>query len=47
MPAKTEQHFLVEVGRDGTMSLTEAGSLEPVAVGQELQTILTPFLRGL
>ncbi len=47
LPGKAEQHFHVEVGRDGTMSLTEAGSVEPVPVGNEVETILKPFLKGL
>ena len=47
LPGKAEQHFHVEVGRDGTMSLTEASSLEPVPVGEEIETILKPFLKGL
>jgi hypothetical protein len=47
MPGKAEQHFHVEVGRDGTMSLTETSSLEPVPVGAESETLLKSFLRGL
>jgi hypothetical protein len=47
LPGKTEQHFHVEVGRDGTMSLTEAGSLEPVPAGDEIETLLKTFLKGL
>jgi hypothetical protein len=47
MPGKAEQHFRVEVGRDGTLSLTEAGSLGPVAVGDEIETLVKSFLKGL
>jgi hypothetical protein len=47
LPGKAEQHFHVEVGRDGTMSLTEASSLEPVPLGKEIETILKTFLKGL
>ena len=47
LPDSAEQHFHLEVGRDGTMSLTEAGSLEPVPVGDEIETILKAFLKGL
>jgi hypothetical protein len=47
LPGKAEQHFHVEVGRDGTMSLTEARSLDPVPVGNEIEVLLKPFLKGL
>jgi hypothetical protein len=47
LPGKTEHHFRVEVGRDGTMSLTQASSLQPVPVGDEIEVMLKPFLRGL
>jgi hypothetical protein len=47
LPGKAEKHFHVEVGRDGTMSLTEASSLDPVPVGTEIEVILKLFLKGL
>ena len=47
LPGKAEQHFHVEVGRDGTMSLTETSTLEPVPVGDEIETLLKAFLKGL
>ena len=47
LPGKAEQHFHVEVGRDGTLSLTEVVNLEPVAPGGEIEMILKPFLKGL
>ena len=47
LPGDAEQHFHVEVGRDGTMSLTEASRLEPVPVGNEIETLLKTFLKAL
>jgi hypothetical protein len=47
LPGKAEQHFHVEVGRDGTMSLTEATSLDPIPVGDEIETLIKPFLKSL
>jgi hypothetical protein len=47
LPGKAEKHFHVEVGRDGTMSLTEARSLDPVPVGDEIEALVKPFLKGL
>jgi hypothetical protein len=47
LPGKAEKHFHVEVGRDGTMSLTETSALEPVAPGTETELMLKPFLKGL
>ena len=47
LPGKSEQHFHVEVGRDGTMSLTEANSLDPVPVGGEIEALIKSFLKGL
>jgi hypothetical protein len=47
LPGKAEQHFQVEVGRDGTLSLTEISTLEPVTVGGESEVILKSFLKAL
>lgn len=47
LPGKAEKHYHVEVGRDGTLSLTEGSTLEPVPVGTEIEVLLKPFLKGL
>ena len=47
LPGNSEQHFHVEVGRDGVLSLTETRTLEAVPVGGEMETLLKPFLKAL
>jgi hypothetical protein len=47
LPGKGECHFHVEVGRNGVLSLTDAGSLEPVVPGSEVETLAGAFLKAL
>lgn len=47
MPEKSERHFRLSVGRDGTLSMAEDPVHQAVPSGNEEETILKSFLRAL